>query len=62
MEGRKFYDPEYDRVVDETVTKKQYAWFQSQSWYHDTYENFLKNNFTELKEGESGEDLICGIF
>ena len=29
---RKFYDPEYDRIVDESVPKKQYAWFSAQSW------------------------------
>ena len=29
---KKYYDPEYDRVVDESVPKKQYEWFKSQSW------------------------------
>lgn len=58
---RKFYDPEYDMVVDESVPKRQYAWFHAQSGFHKTYEEFLKDNFTELKDGENGEDLIYGI-
>lgn len=45
---RKFYDPEYDRVVDESVPQKQYAWFSAQSWFHQTYEEFLAENFTEI--------------
>ena len=24
---KKYYDPEYDRIVDESVPKKQYEWF-----------------------------------
>ena len=43
--GMKYYDPEYDRIVDETVPKKQYEWFSKQSWFHQTYEQFLSNNF-----------------
>lgn len=41
----KYYDPEYDRIVDESVPKKQYEWFAAQSWFHKTYEEFLKDNF-----------------
>jgi hypothetical protein len=42
---KKFYDPEYDRVVDEAVPMSQYEWFKQQSWFHKTYEEFLADNF-----------------
>lgn len=42
---KKYYDPEYDRIVDESVPKKQYEWFAAQRWFHKTYEEFLKDNF-----------------
>lgn len=53
---KKFYDPEYDRIVDESVPKKQYEWFSQQSWFHKTYEQFLSDNFlnkdmTEIQVG-----------
>ena len=60
-EERKFYDPEYDRIVDESVPKRQYEWFHAQSGFYKTYEEFLQDNFTELKDGENGDDLICGV-
>lgn len=46
---RKFYDPEYDRVVNESVPKKQYAWFSAQPWFSQTYEEFLEENFTVIE-------------
>lgn len=42
---KKYYDPEYDRVVDESVPQKQYEWFKQQKWFKQTYEEFLKDNF-----------------
>lgn len=48
---KKFYDPEYDRIVDESVPKKQYEWFSQQSWFHKTYIQFLSDNF--LNEDET---------
>lgn len=42
---KKYYDPEYDRIVDESVPKKQYEWFAAQKWFHKTYEEFLADNF-----------------
>lgn len=42
---KKYYDPEYDRIVDESVPKKQYEYFSAQSWFHKTYEEFLADNF-----------------
>lgn len=49
---RKYYDPEYDRIVDESVPRKQYQWFESQSWFHESYEQFLAENF--LNEDMTG--------
>lgn len=45
MENKKYYDPEYDKIVDETVPQKQYEWFKKQKWYNKTYEEFLSENF-----------------
>lgn len=46
---RKFYDPEYDRTVDETVVRQQYEWFKQQTWFHKTFEQFAEENFTEIE-------------
>ena len=46
---RKFYDSEYDRVVNESVPQKQYAWFSAQPWFRQTYEEFLAENFTAIE-------------
>lgn len=43
--AKKYYDPEYDRIVDESVPKQQYEYFSAQPWFHKTYEEFLKDNF-----------------
>ena len=45
---KKYYDPEYDRIVDESVPRKHYEWFKSQSWFHKSYEQFLEENFSEV--------------
>lgn len=47
---RKFYDPEYDRIVDETVVRKQYEWFAQWTWFNKSFEEFAEDNFTEIKE------------
>lgn len=47
---RKFYDPEYDRIVDETEVRKQYEWFAQQTWFNKSFEEFAEDNFTEIKE------------
>ncbi len=49
---KKYHDPEYDRVVDESVPKKQYEWFAQQPWFHKSYDEFLADNFTEITEGQ----------
>ena len=47
---RKFYDPEYDRIVDESTVRQQYEWFAQRTWFHKTFEQFAEENFTEIKE------------
>ena len=43
---RRYYDPEYDRIVGEDVPKKQYEWFRTHySWFNKSYEQFLADNF-----------------
>ena len=42
---KKYYDPEYDRIVDESVPQKQFEWFRKQKWFHKSYEQFLTDNF-----------------
>ena len=42
---KKYYDPEYGRIVDESEISKQYEWFSQQKWFHKTYEQFLSENF-----------------
>ena len=49
---KKYYDPEYDRVVTEEVPKKQYEWFKQQSWFHKSYEEFLADNFLNADGSE----------
>ena len=39
---KRYYAPEYDRVVDESVPRKQYEWFKRQSWFHSSYEQFYR--------------------
>ena len=50
--GKKYYDPEYDRIVDETVPQKQYECFLSYSWFDKTYEQFLTDNFLNEDHSE----------
>lgn len=55
---KRYYDPEYDRIVDESVPRKQYEWFSSQKWFHNTYEEFLSANFLNEDMSEiTGSDL-----
>lgn len=49
---KKYYDPEYDRIVDESVPRKQYEWFSKQSWFHKTYRQFLEDNFLPADKAE----------
>ena len=48
----KYYDPEYDRTVDESVIRNQYDWFASQSWFNKSYEQFRDENFRLLPSKE----------
>ena len=52
---KKYYDPEYNRVVDESVPRKQYEWFKSQRWFHKSYEQFLAESFSEMPVLGDGE-------
>jgi hypothetical protein len=47
---KKYHDPEYDRIVDETEVRKQYEWFAQQTWFNKSFEEFAEDNFTEIKE------------
>lgn len=49
---KKYYDPEYDRIVDEAEIQKQFHWFNQQSWFHKSYEQFKADNFCEHKSKE----------
>lgn len=51
---KKYYDPEYDGIVDEAVPRKQYEWFKNQSWFHKSYEQFLAENFSEINNTDAG--------
>ena len=42
---KKYYDPEYDRIVDESLIQEQYKWFSKQGWFHKDYETFKRDNF-----------------
>lgn len=46
----RYYDPEYDRIVDEKEVKRQFDFFASQGWgFKKTYEQFANDNFRALK-------------
>ena len=40
-----YYDPEYNKYVDKDYIERQNKYFSNQSWFHDTYEEFLVDNF-----------------
>lgn len=49
---KKYYDPEYDRMVDESEIRRQYDWFSQQAWFDKTYEQFKADNFPEAGKGQ----------
>lgn len=58
---KKYYDPEYDRIVTENEVMRQYKWFeQNMPWLHETFEQFADKNFTLIERGKSSyyKDLI----
>lgn len=55
-ENNKYYDPEYDRVVDENVIKNQYEWFSKQKWFDKTYEQFKDDNFRLLTDSDEEDE------
>ena len=54
----RYYDPEYDREVDEEYIMNQFKWFEKQSWFNKSYEQFKAENFTEMKDGQTAEDFV----
>ena len=56
--AKEYYDPEYDRVVDESVPKMQYELFAKQKWFHQSYAEFLANNFLTVKHKKIKEEDI----
>lgn len=51
---KKYFDCEYSREVTEEYVLNQYNWFKSNcSWFAQTYEKFLKENFQELGENNT---------
>lgn len=44
-----YYDPEYDRTVDETVIRNQYEWFMTNMSMTKTYEQFRDDNFVKIE-------------
>lgn len=47
---KKYFDPEYNRIIDESVTREQYEYFVSQCiWFNKNYEQFLADNFRPLR-------------
>lgn len=48
----KYYDPEYDRIVEEFIIENQYEWFKQQPWFHKDYETFKNENFEKVDDEE----------
>lgn len=47
---KKFWDPEYDRIVTEDVIKKQFEHFKKDEFFKKSYEEFKKDNFEEITD------------
>lgn len=47
---KKFWDPEYDRIVTEDVIKKQFEHFKNMEFFNKSYEEFKKDNFEEITD------------
>lgn len=54
---KKYYDPEYDRIVTQDEVRRQFDYFNSQPWFSKTYEQFRDENF--LPEEYNG---LCSEF
>lgn len=56
IEGVKmYYDPEYDREVDENIIKQQYDYFSQQNWFNKSYEQFRTENFMEISDNKGNQ-------
>lgn len=58
MADKKYYDPEYDRIVTEDTIQDQYNWFSKQEWFTKSYEEFRNDNFI-VQEDDNMEQLDC---
>ncbi|GEM_PF-4097727 len=48
METYIYYDPEYQKEVDEDYIRSQYEWFTQFSWFTKSYEQFRDENFERI--------------
>lgn len=49
-ENNRYYDFEYDRIVDENTIRNQFEWFVKQNWFNKSYEEFKSENFKLIVE------------
>lgn len=54
-----YYDPEYDRIVDESVPVKQYANLRASGWLAKSLKDFVADNFIPLRTVADAEFLDC---
>lgn len=48
---KKYYDPEYDKIVSKGYVRNQYNWFKNNMPYlHKSFDQFAAENFTEITE------------
>ena len=47
-----YYDYELERYVDENEIRRQYEYFCTKSWFHQTYEEFRHDNFVNADGSE----------
>lgn len=50
-----YYDPEYDREVDENIIRQQYDYFSQQNWFNKSYEQFRAENFMEISDNKGNQ-------
>lgn len=57
----KYYDPEYDQMVEEDYIRGQFSWFKKQKWFHKTYEQFKEDNFTAVPLFEKVTERLAAL-
>ena len=48
--AKKYYDPEYDRIVDEKEVRRQFDYFAGRGWCNESFEAFAADNFQKLRK------------